>query len=733
MEWSVAFLRAAICGLAFLCVVSLASAADNDKAKPAFKVGDTVEVKDGESWVRGTIIDLSFGDRIRVKTERYKNGWPFAADEVRPLAKKKKPPAVAKNDDSKPAAAPKGDESKPSATTKGDESNPFATPEEKAESIGKRAWSDKSGKFKIEATIVRFEGDKVILKRTDGKEVTVPIERLSPQDQQIIAKAGGPTIDAADDDDDASDAPSTGKASKEPEVTLMATNVFDATAVDISHTDDWSYKPDVAKERKLLRLGRMALGQRLASGESPTRLLLSPTKGTAFVVFKPMDGKDGFKPGPRIVACDVARHKVLAAGEFHSEQLPLDLSDDGSLLLARESKQPFNKGTTIFLYAMDGNKAKPKLSWQPYADGKETKEFSWASFVDDQHVLTMSDQGLLVLWDITSEPKPLWRATSDIFGGSSVAFSANRRYIALCEKTGVAILDPQSGQVAGHLAMGDFFHHPALAFSDDGRKLAVATGARVRVWDLDQRKLDRDFAANGARFDGGLSWADDDRLISARGDLIDVERRIVLWRYSGVGDASQLLGDTLWTVMDSGRDNQTLIGARVPHEAAKSRAKSIKPSDILLIQPGMEVAIEMQFVGTPQDQEAVQQALEKRLTDNGMKVVLQSPLKLVAQIKPGKAAQIAYRPFGSRTASQHTAMSQVMELSYVRDGQPLWTHKGESSPPRMLHMQRGQTIDQALSEHMRVDPKALGSVYIPSHITKAQNDPQNWTSPLPGA
>jgi hypothetical protein len=211
-----------------------------------------------------------------------------------------------------------------------------------------------------------------------------------------------------------------------------------------------------------------------------------------------------------------------------------------------------------------------------------------------------------------------------------------------------------------------------------------------------------------------------------------VERWTVLWRYSGVSDATRLISDYLLTVTDSGRDGQSLVCAKLPHEAAKARASAMKSSDTLLIKPGMEVSLEMQFVGTPQDQQAVEQALMKRLTDNGMKVVPQSPLKLVAQIKPGKAIPLVSRTIGARSETQHTAMSQVMELSYVLNGQPIWTHKGESSPPRILHREMGQTVDEALAKQMRLDPKALGSIYVPSHITKTQNDAQNWTSPLPG-
>ena len=51
-----------------------------------------------------------------------------------------------------------------------------------------RTWSDTSGKFKIEATLDSFDGKVVKLKRRDGSIVSVPIEKLSQADQQVLVK-----------------------------------------------------------------------------------------------------------------------------------------------------------------------------------------------------------------------------------------------------------------------------------------------------------------------------------------------------------------------------------------------------------------------------------------------------------------------------------------------------------------------------------------------------------------
>lgn len=74
-----------------------------------------------------------------------------------------------------PASAP--------AAASGD--NPFAPAEEVAKL---RTWKDSTGKFSIQATFVSLDGDALKIKREDGREVTVPLSRLSQADQDYAKR-----------------------------------------------------------------------------------------------------------------------------------------------------------------------------------------------------------------------------------------------------------------------------------------------------------------------------------------------------------------------------------------------------------------------------------------------------------------------------------------------------------------------------------------------------------------
>ncbi len=50
-------------------------------------------------------------------------------------------------------------------------------------------WADSSGQFRIEATFIRLDGSNVILRKTDGKEISVPLSRLSSESQKMAKES----------------------------------------------------------------------------------------------------------------------------------------------------------------------------------------------------------------------------------------------------------------------------------------------------------------------------------------------------------------------------------------------------------------------------------------------------------------------------------------------------------------------------------------------------------------
>ncbi|MBW3598416.1 MAG: hypothetical protein KY475_14230 [Planctomycetes bacterium] len=61
-----------------------------------------------------------------------------------------------------------------------------AAPPASEKSQVNRTWTDQTGNYQIEATLVETQADAVVLKKLDGKTVTVPISRLSGDDQKFL-------------------------------------------------------------------------------------------------------------------------------------------------------------------------------------------------------------------------------------------------------------------------------------------------------------------------------------------------------------------------------------------------------------------------------------------------------------------------------------------------------------------------------------------------------------------
>ena len=52
-------------------------------------------------------------------------------------------------------------------------------------------WSDNTGRFKVDAQYLRVEGEQLVLKRADGREIKIPFERLSPESLELARTKSG--------------------------------------------------------------------------------------------------------------------------------------------------------------------------------------------------------------------------------------------------------------------------------------------------------------------------------------------------------------------------------------------------------------------------------------------------------------------------------------------------------------------------------------------------------------
>lgn len=84
-----------------------------------------------------------------------------------------------------------------------------------------RTWSDSSGKFSVQATLVSVQDGQVVLKTSQGKEIKLPIERLSQDDKDYL---NSPDLNSGDESDEESNSRPSPKASANKSEKLSASD-----------------------------------------------------------------------------------------------------------------------------------------------------------------------------------------------------------------------------------------------------------------------------------------------------------------------------------------------------------------------------------------------------------------------------------------------------------------------------------------------------------------------------
>jgi hypothetical protein len=634
----------------------------------------------------------------------------------------------------------------------------FATAADETSAV--REWSDKSGKFKITATLTRVDGDKVSLLREDGKTVALQLGQLSGDDQIYVIKVmsgAEPTqefdistgevklrsLASATPQTPSTNGPSD---SKQPEATPRPTtpgrgyieaetNVSFAPLLTLAEEGEtWSYVPDgvMVAEVPATRQVRMTFDPKALPAQLP--ISISPGSKTALVSdlassFFGHNSSDQCK----LAICDLANGKVTAMATATGEK-PLAISPDGSLLAMVSIDTWKNNGPEIRLYHRDGDSLKRYIMWRPYAE--DAKGFShprveWGTFLGNDRLLTIDENGLLALWEVP-DVQPVWCVKLN--RGAAPVMSPGGKYLAMIADKKLLLVELESTRVVGSLptTLGGThgFGGARLAFRGDGKRLAGIYGDEVCVWDLETKKLVRNFNLQiTLDNDDCFAWIDDNHLLVGR-SVIDVDRRVRIWGYSGTRGCAVQDG-RLWFVGEpSAKGELTLASTRgVPKQAIDAVAK-LKPEDLVLIGPGMDVAVEISASG---DVQSAREDLERKLKDNGMKIVPSSKVRLIGTVQPGENKQVRVverkgpipptptNPFDKSQqppGELYNVNEYTVNLCIKVGEETVWRRDYKSTLPDPIWLKEGETVSQAIQRLTYLDAAYLKSYALPKCLAR---------------
>lgn len=558
-KWHVAVL-AVIVGVAFIL-----PSVDAQTSKTKFKKGDRVEVREGIDWRTGSVVSINKDTGwVEVRLDKVDASQGIPAEFRNRMSRRSVPPDFVRLSRTQRPETP---------------SQPYPT----------RKWTDRTGKFSIDACYLSTNDDRAVLLKTDGKKIEVPIAKLSEVDghylRELSNAAESPFQEVAEDTPQAP-----AKTAKWNGAKLIRPQKFQA----------WSFTPSAPKDQP-------------QSGVSDANVVLTEIPDSQ-LFFEKIEGIYPARDGSRIVVCrnrgevsqdkamyletiDVSKQQAGGLIPLPEETVVLDIDADANMVMYRPAIFGAGENSVLTLARIEGGKLTPVQQWEPYADERfpPSRDIDHAWFLGENRVMTINGHGkALTIWDVKA-CHALINIPVAVSFNLQISLSPDRRLLAVIMKEGIALIDIIAGRHVATLPTSGR-SYKKVAIRGDNTRLAGISDQGVTVWNLADGQTLSEFYGRSTGNDVGLDWAGE-YLFAGGHYLYDVERRILLWEYQdppGSGGKVQLNNGHLYAVSKPIGDdgNVVLISSAIPHAGAIEEAKNLpSAAELLVVKPGDSVSI----------------------------------------------------------------------------------------------------------------------------------------------
>jgi hypothetical protein len=651
-----------------------------------------------------------------------------------------------------------------------------------------RTWSDSSGKFRIEAVYVGQEGDAVKLRKSDGAEISVPLARLSKEDQEYVA------LRAA-----AGDAAKGFQVGDAVEVHWRQLKWYPAVIRQVDgdrylvHYDDFSDAFDewfnLAEIRPRGATSNVASPAAAPAAPKPaaSRATYLDVPSVACDVTKstpiPIDAKGA---APAALAPDAAPAATMPEGGFAVRKLeffekvegvlPAKI-ESGWLLVSFVDAPPSNASTTFATYDITGKPLgearftgahrllaggggwlitsgtdhdpqwhvwKWPQADQPPAPGYRLNIVTDESSVFGKQISRAWVHGDLAVLQTEGKRVILWNLSQQrieaSWEGYKAAVSGGGKYLAVQVDSGIAIFELATRKQLGFWGLGSI-SVSALEFSPQGASLACLLQNDLKVLDLKTGKLRFDNAlpqGAGSTTHGPPVWCNEDHVIIGRQYLVDLNAGFVVWKYVaqasvfGVPEMRSAGGKVCYLADRYGSGSAHIRCLTLPHETVKAAVGGSDPREIYALSPGGAVSLQ---VNAGAEAGAIRQALEQRIAANGWKLAAESPVRIVVTLKAGESRTESFREGlgGTGAATSVTFRPTISEVDVQVNGESAWSTATETALPIILTSRAGQSMQDAAREYEKPDLGFFAKLPLPRQIVKPKYREGLGTSQLTGA
>lgn len=637
-----------------------------------------------------------------------------------------------------------------------------------------RTWSDQTGRFQVSASLAFADRQEVRLRKADGKEVTVPLAKLSTADQRFIEgflAAETALMDQAFGKDD-TDNPFAGGSVPSPPP-LSASSI----AAVPNRPSGLPTRPGSSPPRPGDARGSLPPLPSLADGSTapPVRepvlqgirpLAITPNqpfweatppRGFAAIaaddiviqtpVAKPFfasmqvlaareagtvllnvyqQGRGNREEFSRFVIVRPDSGQVSPGIEFQQPWKAVAISPDGTRIAAVRI-EGFDKGNDLAIFRIVDQSLIPEFQFR--AGGGSFDELQWVAFLPDQRLATISQKHDLTCWDLAAEPGP--RAIQRGKSGGTVAaeISPAGELMFLPIGQSIAALQTDTGKLVGCLQRDQAANRIAIAPS--GKLLAAYHPYMVTLHDLSSGETVREVAVGEGNPQATLRWIGNHLRVGKV--LYDVETGMPLWSYETKSQAETAWGDLLVSAFGNDQGSSVVL-SRLPHDEPLRRLKEADPSQIHAIVPGIDVSVRFTLDAAPADvQQAIQSAVEENLKRIGWNLVPQSTNTVEVKLERGEQEEAEYftrrgfgpgpifappgfRPDGPSEKVQ--VRPWIHSLQVKSAGAELFTARHVRGAPQSLQTKDDESTQAAVDRYVRPDPNYFKQLTIPTHVLK---------------
>ena len=606
-----------------------------------------------------------------------------------------------------------------------------------------RTWSDKSGRFEVEAIFLKQEKDQVQLKKSDGRVVTVPISALSESDQNYLKELQNPAVN-----------PFAGGDLAEPAIGSTAASSRHSTSSTSSDTPSNAGLALLKSDegiRELTADGPQVFLQ-LDTDIPPLEPDPSPQQSEFHKFAVPIGKLDAYAKVSQPVLIDPDK-SVYAVSTNRVANAVADESFGRIYLVSHQSKQPQIAIDIEQTLVLLDHHVQSGRTLAVFGVGSNTERGGDLILIDK---LATGSPQVLARWHVPEWNKPgfkpkvefgrmldadtafihinreayVWNLQSgelafkmeDLGSSSKIQLSPGGRYLAVPDSKCCRLVDIQKAELLGKVPFSSTLT-PAVCFSPNGQFLAMVGGNQHIIWDLKGAKVHEE-SAIGTASGRLVGWVDNKYLLTQLGGLVDLSLQMPLWTYSlPSGDYSKTIPGGVVMVQKDHRMSM-VVCLPLPHERVAAVAKQLPANDsnTMAIQPGTEIALRVDAVSGV-DPDVIKAGLREAVEQVGWRVSDTADIEITAKIEQGEKQTLYFRQLGSfslRGGETVTIRPYIASVKVTQRTTTLWSRRATAMVPLLIQMKPGQSVKQAVKQYEKADPEYFKRMALPPRILKPE-------------